>query len=95
MWVTRMGSGAVGVRFARVSTVGATLVARAPIALPAKAGPTPSLAPTFPPSQQRLDPQFLGHREDDVLRAAGQFVCAGGAPGVELLDHAAHQDFRG
>src|SRR3990167_11487215 len=46
------------------------------------------------PSEQRADPQFLGHGERDVFFTARQLIGAGGTPGLQLLDHTAHQYFR-
>ncbi len=45
-------------------------------------------------SEQRTDPQFFWHGERDVLLAPGQFIGTGSTPGLQLLNHAAHQDFR-
>ena len=46
-------------------------------------------------SGQGANAQFLGHRERDVLFATGQLIGPRRAPGVQLLDHATHQYFRG
>ncbi|RMP78165.1 hypothetical protein ALQ17_05359, partial [Pseudomonas fluorescens] len=60
-----------------------------------RAGIVPELIRHTGFSQQRANPQLLGHGECDVLFAASQFIGTGGAPGVQLLDNTAHQHFRG
>lgn len=46
-------------------------------------------------SGQGTNAQFLGHRERNVFLTTRQLISARCAPGVQLLDHATHQHFRG
>lgn len=54
-----------------------------------------ALCPQGRTSEQRAHSQLFRHGEGDVFFAPGQLISAGSAPGLQLLNHPTHQDFRG
>src|SRR5690606_29752955 len=64
---------------------------REPRRLRGRAGARPSRDMPAPCSVDLHYPQFLGHAEDDVLLAAGQFGDVVGAAVAQMLDDLLHQ----